>query len=444
MGTRKAFGPITAVLAAGFTAATLLAGPPSTATTHSASTPAAVPLIGARAVKLATPSMILLTPTADPMTAQTISWSSAAAAKAFVEFREIVDGKPAKQRQTVLGVRRARTSARYTGTTQPRYVATLRGLRPDTAYQYRIVSAAARSGWATFRTAAKADDDWSLLALGDGQKDNAGVGRVVATRAFAADPAAELVVSTGDVVNKPHNFVEWRDFFRLMGTTARTRNWLVAIGNHEQCLLTACESGDAQAYRSYFKWPRNGFPGQGATWFYTDYQGVRFVVLDVFGADIDAQVKFLDEALTDNPQKWSVIVMHASPFAGTPVRRNPVVAEKILPIITKHNVDLVLTGHDHSYARGYLIPGGTMFAISDSGPKFYPSSDEDWVDQGATQVVAAAKTSTFQQIRFVGNDLRYRAVIAYKAKGSTTHLAVGDTLDEFTITKRADGSKTIN
>lgn len=437
MGAFPAFRPVRAIGAIGLAAAFLIACGPVTDAPSATGAPTS-----ARAVA-ATPNKIILTPAADPMTAQTVSWTTPQAAKQYVEFASLSAGQPAEARR-VTAVRRARTSARYTGTTMPRYTATLSGLRPDTSYRYRIVTPRARSTWATFRTAAGSDDDWSLLELGDGQKGLAGVSRQVAARALAADPAAELVISTGDVVNNPQKSTEWRDLFALMGSSARTRNWLVSIGNHEQCVLTSCSSGNAQAFRSYFKWPRNGIPGQGATWYYTDFQGVRFVVLDVFGPDLDEQVKFLDRALGESQQRWSVVVMHASPFAGTPVRRNPLVAQKILPIITKHNVDLVLTGHDHSYARGYVTKGATMFAISTSGPKFYPSSDEDWVDHGATRVAGVAETATFQQIRFVGEELRYRSIVAYKGAGTSTALAVGDTLDEFTITKRADGSKTFS
>ncbi|MGV1003240.1 MAG: metallophosphoesterase [Candidatus Nanopelagicales bacterium] len=403
------------------------------------------------------PQLTVLTPASDPTTRQTISFTTKKVVKsAYIEYGpaprgatnggatsgSAADGSAATSRRSA--TRRPATSKTYSGSTAPRYTATLVGLTPDTQYRYRVVTSRGSGAWSTFRTAAEAARDWSLLAFGDSQIDNAGVGREIVDQALAADPQAELMLSVGDVVNRPAKYGEWRDFFKLMGSSATDRNWVVSIGNHEQCILTSCRSGNAQAFRSYFNWPGNGFPNQGPTWYFVDYQGVRIVVLDVFGAHLDEQALFLDYALANNPNKWSIVLMHASPFAGTPARRNEAVGKTILPIISKHSVDLVLTGHDHSYARGYLQPNGTQFAISVSGPKYYVSADADWIAQGATRVAAAQQTSTYQQISFTGDELRYRAVVAYKGSGSNAPEAVGETLDEFVVRKDVTGVRTVS
>ena len=97
----------------------------------------------------------------------------------------------------------------------------------------------------------------------------------------------------------------------------------------------------------------------------------------------------------------------------------------------------MLSGHDHSYNRGYYgqTMNSTVYAVSDSGPKFYQPSGRDWARGGAIRVVSAGHTSTYQTVTVSDNTLVYRAVIGYKGKGATTSKKVGQVLDQVTITK---------
>jgi hypothetical protein len=386
------------------------------------------------------PSRILLTPTADPATSQVVSWTMPRRiAGQRVRFR----AAGTVSVRSVPAVRRPATSTSHSGTRAPRYRATLTGLRPGTRYEYRIVTRAHRTPWRSFTTADPSRDEVTLIGLGDTQVDNRGVPRATIRRALADAPDAGLVLQAGDVVNLPTRGSEWSALFAAMGGAARTRNWVVSIGNHEQCVLITCRSNRGEAFRSYFDWPTNGFPGQGDTWFFTDHQGVRIVVLDSFGGRMAEQAAFLDSALASNPNPWSIVLMHAPPFAASPGRSNDEVRRLWLPILEARKADLVLTGHDHSYARGHLTPGGPVYVTSVSGPKYYDASDADWRANGATRVAWAARTSTYQVIRISGDTLRYRAVVSHRASGSTASARVGEVLDRFTITGTADGGRAV-
>jgi hypothetical protein len=388
----------------------------------------------------ATPTRILLTPTADPATSQVVSWTMPRReAGQRVRFR-VADAAIIR---SVPAVRRPATSTSYSGTRAPRYQTILTGLRPGTRYEYRIVTRAHRTPWRSFTTADPASDEVTLIGLGDTQVDNRGVPRATIRRALADAPDADLILQAGDVVNQPTRGSEWNALFAAMGSAARTRNWVVSIGNHEQCVLITCRSNRAEAFRSYFDWPTNGFPGQGETWFFTDHQGVRIVVLDSFGGRMAEQAAFLDAALASNRQPWSIVLMHAPPFAARPGRSNDDVRRLWLPILEARGVDLVLTGHDHSYARGHLTPGGPVYATSVSGPKYYDVTDADWLAHGATRVAWAAGTSTYQVIRVSGDTLSYRAVVSHRGAASTSAAGVGEVLDRFTITRTADGGRVV-
>jgi len=386
------------------------------------------------------PARILLTPTADPATSQRVSWTMPVRMKGQkVQYRV-----PGGRALAVRATRGPATTVKDSGSAQPRYSATLVGLTPGTAYQYRIVTARGSSGWRTFTTANPAAASLTMIGLGDTQVDNRGVPRATVRRALADAPEAQLILQAGDVVDRPYKGSQWADLFTAMGSAARTRNWVVSIGNHEQCVLVLkCRSNQAEAFRSYFDWPDNGFPEQGETWFHVDYQGVRVVVLDSFGGRMAEQAAFLERALSENPTRWSIVLMHAPPFATRPGRANTEVRDLWLPIIEKHNVDLVLSGHDHSYARGSRTPNGPVFAVSVSGPKYYEVTDADWVLNGATRVVWAAATSTYQVITVAGDTLTYRAVVTHRGRESTSPFGPGGVLDQFTIVKTAEGDKAV-
>lgn len=416
------------------------AGIPGMSATRAATAPPpAARMLAARAPAASrywTPTRVLLTPSADPATSQVVSWTMPERLRGQrVQFRV-----PGGTSRWAVAVRRPATSVRSSGSSRPRYAATLRGLAPGAVHEYRIVTGRGSTSWRRFTTADPAADSVTLIGLGDTQVDNRGVPRTTIRKALAAAPGAALVLHAGDVVNRPYRGSEWADLFAAIGESGRTRNWVVSIGNHEQCVLVlACRSGRAQAFRSYFDWPTNGFPGQGETWFHVDHQGVRIVVLDSFGGRMEQQAAFLDHALATNPHPWSIVLMHASPFASRPGRSNVEVREHWVPIIEAHDVDLVLTGHDHSYARGRRDPAGPVFVQSVSGTKYYEVTDADWAAGGATRDVWAARTATYQVITIAGDTLSYRAVVSHRGSGSTSPVGVGGELDSFTITHGPGG-----
>ena len=105
-------------------------------------------------------------------------------------------------------------------------------------------------------------------------------------------------------------------------------------------------------------------------------------------------------------------------------------------IIDKHRVDLVMTGHDHSYARTNLVAGsnvqsgkaGTVYVVSVSGPKMYK------LERHARMQRAAQDTQLFQVVRINGDKLVYES-----------RTARGILYDSFELQKRrGQANKLIN
>ncbi len=98
-----------------------------------------------------------------------------------------------------------------------------------------------------------------------------------------------------------------------------------------------------------------------------------------------AQVQWLDAALGISRARWKVVVMHHPPQSPTtgakyfffvPVgegrAREYKLDQQLGPILTKHNVDVVMTGHNHFYARMTPQQGVRYFVSGGGGRKVYP------------------------------------------------------------------------
>jgi 3',5'-cyclic AMP phosphodiesterase CpdA len=223
-------------------------------------------------------------------------------------------------------------------------------------------------------------------------------------------------------------------------------------GNHETDPYTAAEDAEGIDYLSIYWQPQFAFPDNGPegidaeTAYYVDYQGVRIVSMNSV-ADVEAQTAWLDRVLEENPHDWAIVAHHHPVFSGSEGRDNERLRNAWKPIYDRHGVDLVLQGHDHTYARGrspsptYAASAadnvtsganlrddetGTVYVVSVSGRKMYDLKPDGWEGyEGVDRERAAENTQLFQVIRVDGDRLRYHAFTA-----------TGQLYDAFEIVKR--------
>ncbi|MDH6179999.1 LPXTG-motif cell wall-anchored protein [Microbacteriaceae bacterium SG_E_30_P1] len=442
----------------------------------------------------ATPERVVLTPPQDPSTSQSFTWRTGGdVTDGTVWIREV-------------GATTWRTAAAYaneplmTGSFATRtHSATVDQLTPGTEYEYQVGTDAAKSATYRFTTAGTPGDPFTFIYFGDAQNDIAAKWSPVVDQAYERYPDAVGTVNAGDLINNSDRDSEWTEWFGAMDGYSQTTNVIAAPGNHEY-------SGDEflKVWKSNFEYDANGPQWDGnegttdaqkqeaayrqqmqialdETAYYTDYQGVRFISLNASRSQaialmtpdvlppcligcpnptelwLQVQAEWLDSILANNPNQWAVAVFHQPVFSTATGRDEADVRAAWLPVFQRNDIDLVLMGHDHTYARGYVnedataTPGvttGPVYAVSVSGPKYYDQQPEDnnvWTQNGATQVTRAGYTSTFQGITVSGNTLRYESIVAAKwgtgDEESTTDVPIGGTLDAFTITKYSDGSK---
>ena len=172
------------------------------------------------------------------------------------------------------------------------------------------------------------------------------------------------------------------------------------------------------------------------TVYFIDYQGVRFISLDSNKAK-ESQVSWLRRVLENNPNKWTIVTFHHPVFSPASDRDNPKLRELWKPVLDEFKVDLVLSGHDHTYARTGQVDSsnivnvpegyeqsydpkiGTVYVVSVSGPKMYK------VTKGAFAKRTAEDTQLYQVIDINDINLTYKAFTA-----------TGELYDLFTLQKQ--------
>lgn len=437
------------------------------------------------------PDRVVATPTADPATGRSITWRTAAEVEqATIEYRPAGASAAATVLPATTSDAVTRTASDSSGTQSwsiRSHRVTLSGLSPATEYEFRVGDGAESwSPWRAFTTASAAADPFTFLYVGDAQNDLRAYWGAAVRSAMSTVPEAEMMLHAGDLINNGDNDVEWAEWFDAAPDDFATKLQLPVAGNHELKTADGLISG---IWRDSFTVPGNGpQPNPAAdactlayerhiasnlagVVYYFDYQGVRFVTLTgtwsnavltppsdqlaAAGCDsaasanailvwLNLQSRWLDQVLTENPHQWSVVSMHEPLYSVSLGRDNSFLRDEFGPVFEKHNVDLVLQGHDHSYGRGHLFsnevaghPGlstGPEYAVSVLGPKDYVadlSDDNNWSKNGANRVAVYEKTRTFQSISVDGGHLSYTA---HKYPS-------GEVVDSFEICKAPDGGK---
>lgn len=236
----------------------------------------------------------------------------------------------------------------------------LTGLKPRTRYFYRVTCQdeagnLARSEVATFQTDPGPDQPWAFGILGDTQR-NPDVTRRCADGIFALRP--NFMVHCGDVVDDGFAKNQWVD--DLFGPASNLFAHVPAfpvIGNHEK---------NSHWYYDYFSLPKPEY-------FYTfTYGNAQFFMIDS-NKDCSPgseQYRWLESALAASKATWKFAAHHHPCFSsdeddyGDHWRGKSEAAEytwgdsnarKLVPVYEKYGVDIVFSGHIHSYERTWPI-----------------------------------------------------------------------------------------
>ncbi|NDV61246.1 metallophosphoesterase family protein [Puniceicoccales bacterium CK1056] len=370
------------------------------------------------------PDRIVLTWTGDPATTQAVTWRSAPMErKAVAQIQEATPGPLPDVKDRIPATTRSLEAE--TGKSDYHTVE-FAGLSADTLYAYRVGDGINWSEWHHFKTASSEAKPFSFIYVGDAQNNIRKHWSRLIREAIREAPRAAFTLHAGDLVNNANNDIQWGEWFAAPGWVNASIPVVATPGNHEYNAETRIdEAGNkvrllSRHWQPQFAFPENGPEGLEESSYYFDYQGARFVILNS-NEQLEKQAEWLREVLSVDPQKWTLLAFHHPVFypsknrlknEGQRANRRQILWK---PILDEFNVDLVLTGHDHTYARsgienvpvGYPatqdVENGTVYVVSVSGPKMYKVGEADWM------VRSIQDTQLYQVIRIEGDTLIYEA-----------------------------------
>lgn len=249
-----------------------------------------------------------------------------------------------------------------------------------------------------------ADDAVVFAAVGDtgtGGRNQMDVAQAMVD-AYKTTPYG-LIAHVGDVSYRGSILDRWEDVWlepykSLLDAGVRFE---VALGNHE---LTEGQSEET------VRWVESRLEqlGYSNTYRVVPYGPVDFFFLDtatpmVTGDRSGEQLAWLDQVLEESTAAWKIAVMHHAPYSSSAKRgSNLELRAAVEPLFIEHGVQLVLTGHDHTYER--TVPqSGVTYVVTGAGAKLS--------DVGRSEfTAAAAKVLQFMIADVDGDRLHLQAI----------------------------------
>lgn len=214
-------------------------------------------------------------------------------------------------------------------------------------------------------------------------------------QALVTDPDASFLLSAGDQINqsgadkdddKKTRESEYAGY--LYPSVFRSLPIAATIGNHDMA---------GSDYSAHFNNPNSqdnlGSTAAGSD-FYFNYGNVLFISLNSNNRNQAEHRTFMEKAVASNPDAaWKVVVFHSDIYgSGQPHADTDAATNRIIfaPLMDEFDIDVCLTGHDHTFSRSYQVldgnvidydisngsvnnPEGTLYITtgSGSGSKYY-------------------------------------------------------------------------
>ncbi len=172
---------------------------------------------------------------------------------------------------------------------------------------------------------------------------------------WASTRHVDALLEAGDIVypdGSPSRFAATID--TPYATLRSSMPFWAALGNHD---VMWNNGNDLMSYislpdRSYEKLITSG--------------GVTLQLLVLDSNNVSAtQTAWLESKLSSGTPRWRVVMFHHPVWSCSKHGNTQEVINSWLPVLTAHNVDLVITGHDHNYQR--FQQATTTFVVTGGG-----------------------------------------------------------------------------
>ncbi len=240
------------------------------------------------------------------------------------------------------------------------YQAELTGLVPGMEYSYRVlVNGENLTTEKEYRFRTPGPGPFRFVVFGD---SGAGTpGQLQLTLGLVTE-TPDFVLQVGDIAYEDGTFAQFQaDFFDYYFTLLRRACFYMAPGNHEYY------TSNAAPYLALTAPPAQTVPAADRGRYYSfDWSNTHFVsldsnLLDGVSAAGSRMLQWLDQDLTSSHAEWQIAFFHHLPYPVSQHVDDPIsaaVRERVVPILEQHGVQLVLTGHEHSYMRSKPLRAG--------------------------------------------------------------------------------------
>lgn len=269
-------------------------------------------------------------------------------------------------------------------------------LEPSSTYCYQL---AGDTGMVTtrtgFRTAPAADSPEPVRFLAFGDSGGGGSDQYALLEQMYTVPY-DLMIHTGDLAYDDGTIGQYEDnVFGVYADLFKNIPFFPASGNHDYKTMNGAP------FREVFNLPGDN----GEKWYSYDYGRVHFVALDT-EADYRTQAAWLDEDLAASSAPWTIVYMHKPPYSSGAHGSDLSLRNKLAPVLKRHGVQLVLSGHDHNYERmipqfgtAYVVTGGGGIGTKSVGNSSFTAFSEDvihfvYVEVGVDVLVLHAIDAT--------------------------------------------------
>ena len=287
---------------------------------------------------------------------------------------------------------------------------TVTGLDEDTEYAYCYGDSMLNS-WSSLYTLKTHSTENGYQALfvadpqigagntttdGEGWNDNL-------NKAAQIAPDAAFILSGGDQVNGSGSEAEYKAL--LKAEQLRNLPFIPTYGNHDYY---------TDNFKNHYNLPNLTGLGEteGGSDYFLSYGNTLIIVINGNNENIAEHTQAMESALASHPTaKWRVVLIHQDVYGAGAHASEPEsvtlssvrLRKNLVPVFETLGIDIVLTGHDHSYARSHIM--------KNQMPQKSQTTQDDQFTYGSDSIVApdgilyvtASCSSTAKFYDFVGN-----------------------------------------
>ncbi len=162
-------------------------------------------------------------------------------------------------------------------------------------------------------------------------------------------------IQTGDLVDQAYSYSHWKDAMTLMSKLG-DQDMLYALGNHENNM-----GDDGSIAKKIYRMPSKEY-------YSVEYGNVY--VANISYNSLEGYKKALEWLVTDakkSSAKWKIVTMHQPTYYTNSTATDNVGMDKLTPsYLQEAGINMVFSGHDHSYARTAALVDGKRSASYNS------------------------------------------------------------------------------